>query len=206
MVATPSSSMDRARRRNFRSPFVICGASAGIVITASHNPPHDNGYKVYFDDGAQVVEPHASGIIAKVNAIESETYAPVPPNEQGRSHQRSDARSTSLHGAPGNPDPRSGSGSRRKRPAHCFHADPWHRRRHHQADAGAARLQLSTSSRSRIDSMDDFPTVQSPNPENAEALQLGIELAKKQNADLVIATDPDCDRMGVAVRNARAAR
>src|SRR5205085_2706322 len=43
-------------------------ASAGIVVTASHNPPHDNGYKVYFDDGAQVVEPHASGIIAKVNA------------------------------------------------------------------------------------------------------------------------------------------
>ena len=44
-------------------------ASAGIVITASHNPPHDNGYKVYFDDGAQVVEPHASGIIAKVNLV-----------------------------------------------------------------------------------------------------------------------------------------
>ena len=45
-------------------------ANAGVVITASHNPPHDNGYKVYFDDGAQVVEPHASGIIAKVNAVE----------------------------------------------------------------------------------------------------------------------------------------
>ena len=59
-------------------------ASAGIVITASHNPPHDNGYKVYFDDGAQVVEPHASGIIAKVNAINGETYTPVPPNEQGQ--------------------------------------------------------------------------------------------------------------------------
>ena len=46
-------------------------ASAGVVITASHNPPHDNGYKVYFDDGAQVIEPHASGIIAKVNAIDA---------------------------------------------------------------------------------------------------------------------------------------
>src|SRR5215467_4480898 len=53
-------------------------ASAGIVITASHNPPHDNGYKVYFDDGAQVIEPHASGIIAKVNGITSESFAPVP--------------------------------------------------------------------------------------------------------------------------------
>ncbi len=56
-------------------------ASAGIVITASHNPPHDNGYKVYFDDGAQVVEPHASGIIAKVNSIKSET-SPARPKEQ----------------------------------------------------------------------------------------------------------------------------
>ena len=48
-------------------------ASAGIVITASHNPPHDNGYKVYFGDGAQVIEPHANGIIAKVNAITTES-------------------------------------------------------------------------------------------------------------------------------------
>src|SRR5580698_8162039 len=59
------------------------GASAGIVITASHNPPHDNGYKVYFSDGAQVVEPHASGIIAKVNAVESDVYEPLEASKQG---------------------------------------------------------------------------------------------------------------------------
>src|SRR5206468_370498 len=58
-------------------------ANAGIVITASHNPPYDNGYKVYFNDGAQVVEPHASGIIAKVNAIESDVYEPVAPHLRG---------------------------------------------------------------------------------------------------------------------------
>src|SRR5436189_5029828 len=57
-------------------------ADAGIVITASHNPPHDNGYKVYFDDGAQVVEPHASGIIAEVNAITNEDY--VVEEQPGR--------------------------------------------------------------------------------------------------------------------------
>src|SRR6476646_10784144 len=51
-------------------------ASAGIVITASHNPPHDNGFKCYFDDGAQVIDPHASAIIAKVNSIASESYTP----------------------------------------------------------------------------------------------------------------------------------
>src|SRR6185369_3325525 len=58
-------------------------ASAGIMITASHNPPYDNGYKVYFSDGAQVIEPHASGIIAKVNAISSETFVPLPKDRQG---------------------------------------------------------------------------------------------------------------------------
>src|SRR5256886_10146008 len=52
-------------------------ASAGAVITASHNPPHDNGFKVYFRDGAQVIEPHASGIIARVNVIISETFTPL---------------------------------------------------------------------------------------------------------------------------------
>ena len=56
--------------------------------------------------------------------------------------------------------------------------------------------------RNRTDFDGGFPTVKSPNPENAEALQMGIELAKKENADLVVATDPDCDRMGVAVRTA----
>src|SRR5437868_14666460 len=58
-------------------------ATAGIVITASHNPPHDNGYKVYFDDGAQVVEPHASGIIAKVNGIKIKTFAAKPKKQRG---------------------------------------------------------------------------------------------------------------------------
>src|SRR5438045_5079566 len=57
-------------------------ANAGVVITARHNPPHDNGYKVYFGDGAQVIEPHASGIIAKVNAIESDVYELAPADQQ----------------------------------------------------------------------------------------------------------------------------
>src|SRR5690606_31383661 len=55
----------------------------GGMLTASHNPPHDNGYKVYFDDGAQVVGPHAGGIIDRVNAIGSEDYEPVPVTERG---------------------------------------------------------------------------------------------------------------------------
>src|SRR2546429_594455 len=58
-------------------------ANAGVVITASHNPPHDNAYKVYFSDGAQVIEPYASGIIAKVAAITSESLTPLPKDRQG---------------------------------------------------------------------------------------------------------------------------
>jgi len=58
-------------------------ANAGIVVTASHNPPHDNGYKVYFSDGGQVIEPHASGIIARVNATTSEAFTPLPRDRQG---------------------------------------------------------------------------------------------------------------------------
>ena len=62
------------------------GSDAGVVLTASHNPPHDNGFKCYFSDGAQVVEPHASAIIQKVNAIESDAYTPVPEGERGTLH------------------------------------------------------------------------------------------------------------------------
>ena len=59
-------------------------SQAGINITASHNPPEYNGYKVYFEDGGQVVEPYASGIIQKVNAVESDVYTPLPASEQGK--------------------------------------------------------------------------------------------------------------------------
>ena len=58
-------------------------ADAGVVLTASHNPAHDNGFKAYFNDGAQIVEPHASAIIEEVNALESEIYTPLPAAEQG---------------------------------------------------------------------------------------------------------------------------
>ena len=176
------------------------GASAGIVITASHNPPHDNGYKVYFDDGAQVVEPHASGIIARVNAIAGETYEALPPNEQGKvvtlGSEIDEAYMARLETLVLNPELVAAAKSLR------IVYTPIHGTGAVIIKPMLKRLGFSFAVVTEQDRPDgNFPTVQSPNPENAEALKLGIELAKQNNADLVIATDPDCDRMGVAVRD-----
>src|SRR6266404_1273049 len=174
-------------------------ASAGIVITASHNPPHDNGYKVYFNDGAQVVEPHASGIIANVNAVETETFAPLPQDRQGKlttlgkdideSYMQ---RVETLIVDP----------SVIKAKSLLVVFTPLHGTGGVILKPMFKKLGLNFEVVAEQDVFDGrFPTVKSPNPENAEALQLGIDLAKNRNADLVIATDPDCDRVGVAVRS-----
>lgn len=176
-------------------------ASAGIVITASHNPPHDNGYKVYFSDGAQVVEPHASGIIARVNAITSETYEPLPPNERGKviplSDEIDEAYMRRLETLILDPELVRAEKSLR------IVFTPIHGTGGVIIKPMLQRLGFHYEVVPEQDRFDgNFPTVKSPNPENAEALRLGIDLAKKTNADLVVATDPDCDRMGVAVRDA----
>ena len=177
-------------------------ATAGIVITASHNPPHDNGYKAYFADGAQIVEPHAGAIIAKVNAIKSDRYTPVAKPKRGKRIKLGKeideaymARLetlvldpemvkaaaglkivfTSIHGTGG-----VITKPMLKRLGFRFTVVP-------EQDGFDAR----------------FPTVKSPNPENAEALAMAVALAEKEAADVVMATDPDCDRMGVAIRNAQ---
>ncbi len=175
-------------------------ANAGIVITASHNPPYDNGYKVYFNDGAQVIEPHASGIITKVNAITSETFAPLPRDRQGKitmiGKEIDEAYMHRLETLILDPQmireakslriiytPLHGTGSVIIKPM-------------------LKRLGFNFTVVQEQDRFDGrFPTVKSPNPENAEALTIAIDLAQKENADLVVATDPDCDRMGAAVRS-----
>src|SRR6266550_277988 len=174
-------------------------ANAGIVITASHNPPYDNGYKAYFSDGAQVIEPHASGIIAKVNAITTESFTPLPKDRQGKvtttgkdidqAYMRRletlildpqvirEAKSLQIIYTP-----LHGTGSVIIKPT---------------LNRLGFKFQV-VPEQDRFDGR--FPTVKSPNPENAEALTMAINLAQKEDADLVVATDPDCDRMGAAVR------
>jgi len=174
-------------------------ADAGVVITASHNPPHDNGYKVYFNDGAQVVEPHASGIIAEVNEPSSGSSKKLAENERGEIKtvgQEIDRaymeRLETLILDRGLVE--------RTRDLKIVYT-PIHGTGGVIAKPMLRKIGLNFSVVPEQDQFDGrFPTVKSPNPENAEALSLGISLAQKQNADLVIATDPDCDRMGVAVR------
>ena len=176
------------------------GTTAGIVLTASHNPPHDNGYKVYGSDGAQIVEPEASAIIAEVEAASGESYEPVAPDQRGEVHllgeeldnvylsrletllldpgmvrEQSDLKIvfTNIHGTGGTISPTI-----------------------------LRRLGFTCETVAAQDIEDGaFPTVKSPNPENAEALQMAVDQAEATGADLVMGTDPDADRMGVVVRN-----
>src|SRR5262245_29771205 len=174
-------------------------ASGGIVITASHNPPHDNGYKVYFDDGAQVIDPHASGIITKVNAITAESFTPLPKEQQGKVtmigkniDQAYMHRLETLI-----LDPRVIREAKSLRIVYT----PLHGTGGVLIKPMLTRLGFNFQIVPEQDCFDSqFPTVKSPNPEYGEAITMAISLAEKGKADLVAATDPDCDRMGVAVR------
>jgi phosphoglucomutase len=174
-------------------------AHAGIVITASHNPPHDNGYKAYFEDGGQVVPPHDKGIVSEVNAVALDGIGPFLEKDLSRvitlSRVADDAylavaskaaidtevfKRTKLKVAFTNIH---GTGGIASVPL-LLHAG---------VDVHEVPEQTAFDPR--------FPTVNSPNPENAEALSRAIALAEAKGLDVVLATDPDCDRMGCAVRN-----
>lgn len=174
-------------------------ANAGIVITASHNPKEYNGYKVYWDDGAQVIDPHDNNIIAEVNSLSiddvkyegnenliqtigedidsiyiSELISTIPNVELFKESTNLKVVYTPLHGT------------------------------------GYPLLPklLSTIGFKNIFVLEsqaipdgNFTTVKSPNPENKEAFKLAIEYAKTIDADIILATDPDADRIGVALKD-----
>lgn len=174
-------------------------ADAGVVLTASHNPAHDNGFKAYFNQGAQLVEPNASGVIAEVNALTREAYEPVTEDAQGTLNVLGDAmdriymddsKTLLLR-----PDLLQGGGA--KVVFTNLHGTGGHCIVPLLKELGFEVLTVPEQ-----DIQDGrFPTVDSPNPENAPALAMGVELAENEGAEIVIGTDPDCDRMGVAVRN-----
>jgi phosphoglucomutase len=175
-------------------------STAGIVITASHNPLHDNGYKVYFADGAQVVEPHAGGIMGHVNTVGGEGYDPLPENQQGKlislGEEMDDVYKARLRTLMLRPD----LVASQKEVKIVFTAI--------HGTGGIISVPvlrgfgfdvLTVAEQDEPDG--SFPTVKSPNPENADALSMAMALAKAERADLVIGTDPDADRMGVAFRD-----
>ncbi len=176
------------------------GCQCGIVLTASHNPPEYNGYKVYWEDGGQLVPPFDMEIIDVINALEySDINFSANMNlihsigkdvddvfidasvksgslEVNTPKNRADLSVvfTALHGT-------------------SITAVPETLKR-----AGYTNVNL-VEAQSKPDG--DFPTVKSPNPEEPEALKMALDLADDVQADIVIGTDPDCDRLGIAVRN-----
>lgn len=177
---------------------------AGVMLTASHNPSHDNGYKVNFNDGAGIVEPHATGIIKEVNAITDENYTPVPESERGKLTTLGDdmdqqylARVETMMLQPQLLDQPEA-----KKLKIVFTA--LHGTGGVLVPVLLKRLGFNFLTVPEQDVRDGrFPTVKSPNPENAPALKMAVDLANKEGADIVIGTDPDCDRMGVGVRDAK---
>lgn len=175
-------------------------ADSGAVITASHNPSHDNGFKAYFDDGAQIVGAHATGIVAEVNAIDDERYDPVPEAERGTVTilgAEMDARYVELLKTL-LLQPSLLEDASTKIVFTNLHGTGGHINVPMLRDFG---FEVETVPEQDVQD-GRFPTVESPNPENAPALKMAIELAEKIGAEIVIGTDPDADRMGVAVRDA----
>ncbi|MDO4816830.1 MAG: phospho-sugar mutase [Akkermansia sp.] len=174
-------------------------ADTGVMITASHNPSHDNGFKAYFNDGAQLVAPHDKGVIAEVNALTSDTYEPLPAERQGKLRvlgaEVDDIYIKRLKGIVLRPEV-FGQASAKVVYTNLHGTG----KRCIVPMLKSIGCQLSTVPEQDVQD-GRFPTVASPNPENAPALDMAIAQADRENADLVIATDPDCDRMGIAVRD-----
>lgn len=175
-------------------------ATTGIMVTASHNPPEYNGYKVYWSDGAQVVPPHDHGIIEKVRKVrEVRTITQAEAESRGmlvwvddevdqayiqtvlasliRPQLFSEVSLSAVY------TPLHGTGDTLILPL-----------------TQRLGMRLSCVS-SQLEHDGNFPTVRSPNPEEASALELAIKQADAEKAELVLATDPDADRIGVAVKH-----
>jgi len=184
----------------------MAGAQAGIMITASHNPSHDNGMKFYGADGGQVVEPHATGITKYFAKLSSDpaalpallatvkTPGKVVVLEPEMDVIYQDAVATLML------EPQAVLETANKIK---FVYTPLHGAGIRAIPALLDRFGFKYSVVAAQAVGDGrFPTVKSPNPENAEALTLAIKQAEEEKADVVMATDPDDDRMGVAVRDA----
>ena len=178
---------------------------AGICITASHNPPDYNGFKVYWQHGGQVVPPHDHGIITAFKQISTYDSIALLPYQDAQRQQlitTIDDSIDDLHSAGLASLARANDDEVRAvySPLHGTGARPVMRA---LARLGYSDVQVVTEQR---EADANFSTVASPNPEDPRALQLAAQLAQATHADLVLATDPDCDRLGVMARDGKALR
>ncbi len=181
---------------------------AGINITASHNPPEYNGYKVYWEDGAQITPPHDSGIMDEVKAISDYAVCKKMDKEEAIAaglYQTigadiDDSYIAELKKLVVHQDAIDAVGSEIKVVYTPLHGTGNIPVRRVLKELGFTQVYV-VPEQELPDG--DFPTVSYPNPEAKEAFTLGLALAKKVDADLVLATDPDADRLGVYVKDAQ---
>jgi phosphoglucomutase len=194
------SSLRPTPELSFAIRYLQC--DTGIVVTASHNPPQYNGYKAYWNDGSQVVPPHDTGIIDEVNNVKAITEIPrqealdrgllkIIDKEVDEPYQ---AMVKSRLFRPDLIKARAAEVKIVYTPLHGTGA------MHVEKVLGDLGLKVITVPEQR-EGDGNFPTVSFPNPEEAAALDMAIKLGTKEKADVVMATDPDADRFGVAVPN-----
>ena len=172
----------------------------GIVLTASHNPPEYNGYKVYWQDGGQLVPPQDEEIIAEINGLDytdiafdaNESLISLIDTEVDEAFANASVKNGSF-------DIPQAAKDQLKIVFTSLHGTSITMVPKVLAMAGYKNVSVVQE---QAEPDGDFPTVVSPNPEEPEALKMALELAEKQGADIVIGTDPDCDRLGIAVRDA----
>ena len=182
------------------------GCVAGINVTASHNPPEYNGYKVYWEDGAQITPPHDSGIMGEVKAISDWNTVKTMDKE--------DAVKAGLFEVIGQAVDDAYMAELKKQIIHMDAIQAEGRNLkivytplHGTGNIPARRIlkELGFENVYVVPEQElpngDFPTVSYPNPEAAEAFELGLKLAREVDADIVLATDPDADRLGVRVKD-----
>ena len=182
------------------------GCVAGINVTASHNPPEYNGYKVYWEDGAQITPPHDSGIMGEVKSISDwNTVKTMDKAEAEKSDlfqvigkEVDDAYMAELKKQVIHMDAIEKEGKNLKIVYTPLHGTGNIPARRILKELGFENVYV-VKEQELPDG--DFPTVSYPNPEAAEAFELGLKLAKEVDADLVLATDPDADRLGVRVKD-----
>ena len=182
--------------------------TAGIMITASHNPPKYNGYKVYWDDGAQIVAPRDKDIIAKVRAVENFSEIKTISEEEAKNKgllnfvgkEMDDKYIETLKSCILNPEIVKEQGKKLKVVYTPLHGTGNMVAERLLKEIGIENLYVVPEQK---EPDGNFPTVDYPNPEDPKAFKLALELAKKVDADVVLATDPDADRLGIFAKDSK---